>query len=224
MTEEVPSLLASAPRLGLFGGTFDPVHVGHLHVARRAREHAALDAVVFVPAARSPHKDDGTVASGADRLAMLERAVADDPAFVVWDLELLRGAPSYTVETVRELVRLRGGAAGLYLVLGSDNLVALDRWAEIETILELAAPIVVERRGAGPGLVDRLELAPELLECLRAGFVAGEPVDAAATDLRQRLAEGGGRDEVPAAVWEYARASGIYGGGMGQQHDEGTER
>jgi nicotinate-nucleotide adenylyltransferase len=211
--DDVERRLVDASRLGLFGGTFDPVHLGHLHVARTALEVASLDAVVFVPAARSPHKEGGSVASGEERLEMLRLATADEPRFVVWDVELRRGEPSYTVETVRELVRMRGdGQGGLHLILGSDNLTGLGTWLGLGEILAAARPIVVERRGATADVLDSIEgLSEADVERLRAGFVAREPVDVSATPLRRRLGRGDGEDEVPPAVWEYLRRRGIYG-------------
>lgn len=209
----VDEALLSAPRLGVFGGTFDPVHAGHLHAAREARRAFDLDLVLFVPAARSPHKDAGPHASAEQRFEMLELALAGEPAFAVSALELRRGEPSYTIETVRELSRTRaeaGNTGELFLILGSDNLSSLATWRGVEEIFDLARPIVVFRRGAGPELVERAAgLSPELAERLREGFLELPPVDVAASDLR---ASGGGRtEELPDAVREYVRGRGIYG-------------
>ena len=111
-------------RLGLFGGSFDPVHMGHLHVARVAQRARDLERVVFVPAARPPHKLERALAPGADRLAMLRLAIAGEPSWTVSDVELRREGPSYTVQTVRELALAVGEPADaeVWMILGSDNL------------------------------------------------------------------------------------------------------
>ena len=209
---EFPELVCS-PRLGLFGGTFDPVHLGHLHVARTALEAFNLDGVLFVPAARSPHKADPTSASSADRLAMLQLALAGEPRFALSDLELRRGAPSFTADTVSELLRLRSGLEGgeLFLILGSDNLRGLGTWRDVEAILRDTTPIVVARRGAELGALDGDEgLSDQALERLRAGFLDRAPVDVAATELRDALAAGAGSEQLPPSVWEYIQSRGIY--------------
>ncbi len=203
-----------APRLGLFGGSFDPVHLGHLHVARTALAEFELDLVLFVPAARSPHKEQPTSASPADRLKMLELALAAEPKFALSDLELRRGAPSFTVDTVRELIQARSGLASaeLFLILGSDNLRGLGSWRDVDEVLRSATPIVVARAGVDLAELSKLSgLSAELLERLRRGFVDAETVDIAATELREELERGAGMEKLPAPVREYISARGIYG-------------
>ena len=131
-------------RVGVFGGTFDPVHVGHLAIAQAAIDDAQLDRVVFVPARRSPLKATGPVASEEDRLAMLEVAVRDEPHFSVSRVELERPAPSYTVDTLEALK----GQGELFLILGSDALADLPKWRSPERIRALASLIVARRPGA----------------------------------------------------------------------------
>jgi len=208
---ETPGLLR-APRLGLFGGTFDPVHLGHLHVARTALDSYELDGVLFVPAARSPHKEASTSASPADRLAMLRLALAGEPRFALSDLELRRGAPSFTADTVTELLRQRAGLVGgeLFLILGSDNLKGLGSWRDVEAILADTTPIVVARSGVELEVLDGEGLSDRATERLRAGYLDRAPVDVAATELRDALARGAGGEQLPPAVWEYIRGRGIY--------------
>ena len=206
---------AGVRRLGLFGGSFDPVHVGHLHVARAALEAGELERIVFVPAARPPHKPDRVLAEGAERLAMVELAIAGQPEYSTSALELERTGPSYSVDTVREL-RGRLGLdpeLELRLIIGWDNLVGLDRWREVDALFELAPPIVILRDGVGEDVLAGLRtgLAPATAARLEAGLVRGPTVDVSSTDLRERLLRGeDGGDLLPAGVGEYAAARGIY--------------
>jgi nicotinate-nucleotide adenylyltransferase len=205
-------------RVGIFGGSFDPVHAGHLHVARAAQAARGLEQVVFVPAARPPHKPERILASGADRVAMLELALAGEPASSRWsvaDLELERSGPSYTIDTVRELPGRLGLApqAELYLLLGSDNLRDLPRWREADELLSRVHPIVLARSPLEPILRElQRELAPELVAKLRAGLLDLSPVEVSSSDVRGQLARGEdpGR-ALPAGVLEYIRRQGIYG-------------
>lgn len=204
-----------ARRLGLFGGSFDPVHLGHLHAARSAREAFSLDRVVFVPAARPPHKPGRVLASGADRVRMLELALEGESDFDISDLELAREGPSYTMDTVRELRSAVGEseAAELYMILGSDNLRGLEKWSRVEELLREVVPIVIFRAGASKDALDELrgDLSEEILERLRNGFLDLPPVEASSTAVRTAL--GGGEEpsiELPPSVGEYIRSRGLY--------------
>lgn len=138
-------------RVGVFGGTFDPVHVGHLAIALAALETLPLDRVVFVPARHSPLKERGPVAGPAHRLAMLESATADEPRFSVSRIELDREGPSYTVDTLEALA----GQGRLFLILGADASADLDRWKDPERVRALATLVVARRSGADlpPGAI-----------------------------------------------------------------------
>jgi nicotinate-nucleotide adenylyltransferase len=131
-------------RVGVFGGTFDPTHVGHLAIANAALEEVPVDRVLFVPARQSPLKPDGPVASAADRLAMLEASIAGEPRFSVSRLELEREGPSYTVDTLAAL-RSEGE---LFLILGSDAFAEFHRWKDPYLISTLATVVVAARPGA----------------------------------------------------------------------------
>lgn len=128
----------------MFGGTFDPVHVGHLAIANAALDELGLDRVYFVPARRSPLKQDGPVASAEDRLAMLTAATRDEPRFRVSSIELDRTGPSFTVDTLESL-REEGK---LFLILGSDAYSDFERWREPARIRELATIVLAARPGA----------------------------------------------------------------------------
>ncbi len=213
MTAGLDPQALAAERLGFFGGSFDPVHLGHLHAAARAERAFGLDHVLYVPAARSPHKAQLTGASAEERLLLLRLALAGEARRSVWEYELERPAPSYTIDALEELTRLRAGRGQLYLILGSDQLERLHEWRAIERVLELAQPIAIARPGAhqdSAALAARL--APAALARLAAGRVEGELVELAASELRERLARGEDlRDALPPRVYEEIRARSLYG-------------
>ena len=130
-------------RIGVFGGTFYPVHVGHLAIANAALEELGLDRVYFVPARRSPLKEHGPIATAEDRLAMLSAAIADEPRFRVSRAELEREGPSFTVDTLEAL----RGEGELFLIVGSDAYADFERWREPQRIRELATVVLAARPG-----------------------------------------------------------------------------
>jgi nicotinate-nucleotide adenylyltransferase len=187
--------------VAVLGGSFDPVHVAHLIVAERIREATAAERVLLVPAARQPLKPEGPRASGADRLAMLRLAVADNPALVPEPIELDRGGTSWTAETLEELAR-REPATTLFLAMGSDAYATLDRWRRAHDVRRLARLAVVDR----PGREGRgSELPPDVLR------VDVPRLDVSATDVRARVARGASiRYLVPEAVRAYILERGLY--------------
>jgi nicotinate-nucleotide adenylyltransferase len=210
---ELAPAARAATRLGLYGGSFDPVHRAHLWVARTAQQRYALDHLVWIPAARPPHKPGVELASGAHRLAMLELALAGEPGWSASSTELERAGPSYTVDTLRELAAARGHARGLHLVIGGDNLGFFPQWRELGALLELAQPIVVARRDGARAALDalRARLTAAQFARLEAGFLDGEPVDLSATELRARLATGEDVSaDLPAGVDAYIRNHRLY--------------
>jgi len=200
---------AQAPRLGLFGGTFDPIHLGHLVIAEEARAVLRLDRILFIPARRSPLKAAGPIAADDQRLAMLERAIAGQPAFTVSRVDLDRPGPSYTVDTLALLGAERGDKAVLWLILGADALVDLPAWREPAAILEAARLAVFER----PGHAIDLEALEAALpgSGLRVDRIPTPLIGISASDLRDRVAAGRPiRYQVPAAVEDYIMAEGLY--------------
>ena len=203
-------------RVGVFGGSFDPVHTGHLFVAQAALERAGLDEVLFVPAARPPHKLDMILSPGADRLAMLEAALRGKPEFGVEAMELAREGLSYTVDTVRALLERFGGAeeVELFLIIGGDNLPGLGAWREAESLMELVTPLVVDR---GVDLKEALEgiegsLPEHLLGKLRDGLLRLDPHPASSTAIRATLSRGEDPGEcLPAGCLEVVKERGLYG-------------
>ncbi len=169
-------------KIGFLGGSFDPVHFGHLLAARDACEHCALDRVILVPAARVPLKARAARASPADRLAMLRAAVADDPRFEVSDHELRRGGVSFTIDTVRHFAAEFPGAR-LFWILGADQVARLPGWKDIAALAGLVEFAVVGR----PGFVVR---RPHGIPGLRLHRCAGHELGLSSTDLRARARRG----------------------------------
>ncbi|MGH7512712.1 MAG: nicotinate-nucleotide adenylyltransferase [Gemmatimonadales bacterium] len=180
------------PSIGLFGGSFDPVHHGHLIVARVAAESLALDELRFLPAREQPFKQGQHGAPAADRAVMLELAIAGSPGFALERTELDRPGPSYTVDTL-EAVRAREPGASLTLLLGADAAAELGAWHRAAELPRLARVIVVGRPGA-----------PIPSSPLIAGSVAVPALDISATEIRSRVRAGLPiRYWVPDAVAEY---------------------
>ena len=195
-------------RLGIFGGTFDPPHVGHVAVARDVADALGLDQVLWMPAGIPPHKLDAAVTPPGPRLAMVEAAAAADPRFTVSDVELVRHNPSYTVDTLRHLRKVYPDAQ-LFLLLGADQLRTLkDGWREPEEILRLAVPALMDREGE-----PAREAAPDLPGMERAVHVPVTRVDVSATAIRAGVAAG---EDVaawlPPGVMDVIRREGLYGG------------
>lgn len=191
----------------MVGGTFDPVHLGHLGLAEAALRCARLDRVLLVPAAAPPHRDPAR-ASAEDRLRMCRLAAAGDPRLEVSDLELRRRGPSYTVETLAELAR-DNPTAELFLVLGWDAARELRSWHEPERVLELSTLVIVPRPGvAGP---SEAELRATGIDPARTLICRERTPAVSATEVRARLSKG----EDPAglvapAVADYIREHGLY--------------
>lgn len=190
-------------RIGVFGGTFDPPHVGHLRVAEAAREALGLDRVLWMPAATNPHKQGQAQSPPEHRLAMVRLATADHPAFEVSGLELDRSGASYTVDTLRALAAARPGVDWTLLV-GGDSLASFARWREPEAILGLARLAVYPRPG-----VDLSALPADVLA--RAAILDAPLLDVSATAIRAMLKAGrSARYLVPDAVLAYADARALY--------------
>lgn len=168
--------------IGIFGGTFDPPHLGHLIVAETVQERLALEMILFMPAHSPPHKEGEPVASTMHRLNMLQLAVAANSHFRVSDVEIRRGGKSYTIDTLRSLRGLYPGDT-LFLIVGSDNLRIFPAWKEPEEVLKSSRVVVIDR----PGLV-RNAIENEFVE--RVQFVQVPTIEVSATDIRGRIRDG----------------------------------
>lgn len=185
-------------KLGLFGGTFDPPHLGHFLAAVDAAEALALDRLVWVPAATQPLKAGEAVTEVSHRLEMTRLTVAGDPRFSVDAMEVERGGLSFTIDTLRAF-RERQSDVALFLLLGADAAALLPKWREPEAIRALAEVVVLTRGEVG--------LVPSAGERM----LATRRVDVSATEIRERVRLGRSiRGFVPDAVREYIAANGLY--------------
>jgi nicotinate-nucleotide adenylyltransferase len=199
-------------RLGLFGGTFDPVHYGHLLLAEYCREACRLDVVWFMPAAQPPHKQDRPLTGGEQRIEMLKLAIGGHESFDVSPLEVERGGVSYTVDTLAEL-KAAEPSRDLFFMLGADMLADLPHWREPRRICELALPVVVRRGGAAEPdfacLADFVALA-RLTE-IRQLLVPMPRIELSSREIRYRVANGMSiRYQTPRAVEKYIETKGLY--------------
>ena len=196
-------------RIGVLGGTFDPIHIGHLIMAEEARVRHALERVLFVPARVPPHKIKHAFSPDADRLQMVRLATEDHPGFAFSTVDLDREGPSFTLDTLRLLGAQYGEQAELFFIMGMDSLAGLETWCRPREIMRLARFIVITRPDYGVDLADLEKRLPgitsvtDLLDTVHIGI--------SSTDLRQRVRHGLPiRYQVPACVEDYIRARGLY--------------
>ena len=194
-------------RIGVLGGTFDPIHIGHLVVADNALQQLALDTILFAPAGQPPHKPDRAISSATDRKAMIEIAIAGRPEFARSDIDIDREGPSFTVDLLRRIDETFSPAA-LFFVMGADSLRDFSTWSRPESILQIARIAVARRPGAiiddhvmssVPGLAERLHLLDSPLSHI------------SSTDLRARVRRGQTiRYLLPQGVHDYIDAKYLY--------------
>jgi nicotinate-nucleotide adenylyltransferase len=181
-------------KIAIYGGTFDPIHHGHLILAREALEQLGLDKLIFVPAATSPFKT-APIASANMRLSMLRAAIKGEVAFTVNDCELLRPPPSYTIDTAQE-IRAQDPDAEIYLLIGDDNVSELSKWHRFPELKEMVHFVVLDR--------DR-RAAEHAYPVIR------RKIDISGTEIRKRVASGRSiRYLVPPAVEEIVRRENLY--------------
>ncbi len=192
-------------KLGVFGGSFNPIHFGHLVVADTIWNEFELDRILFIPANVSPFKTSEPDSARPDhRLRMVQLAVADHPRFSCSDMELRREGPSYTVDTLEEL-SADMPKAELFLLMGGDSLAGFHRWKEPDKILQLAQIIVFARTGSKKE-DSSFELASRVLRS-RTDLT----IDVSSTEIRQRISEGASfRYRVPNRVWTYINEHSLY--------------
>lgn len=199
-------------RIGIFGGTFDPVHFGHLLLAETCREQLRLDEVWFVPAAIPPHKREQHVTTPAARVEMLKLAIGGNEAFRVSEIELVREGVSYTVDTLTE-IRRRQPSAELFLLVGADTLHDFPNWREPRQVCTLALPVAVCRPGSADPTYEALTtiVSSDRLKEIEAHRVDMPPIGISSRDLRRRAAAGLSlRYQTPRAVEKYIETHGLY--------------
>jgi nicotinate-nucleotide adenylyltransferase len=195
-------------RLGIFGGSLDPVHNAHLAIARACRQQARLDEVWFTPTAIQPLKQTGPRATDAHRLEMLRLAIRDEPSWRVCSIEIDRGGFSYTVDTLRQ-VHEELPEAKLFFLIGTDALQDVAKWKEPREIFRLATPLVVGRSAQASPDSNRLKVLctadtqPQPIEM--------PAMDVSSSEIRRRIATGAPIDDlVPATVSQYISAHNVY--------------
>jgi len=199
-------------RLGLLGGTFDPVHYGHLLLAESCREQCRLDAVWFVPTGRPPHKQAPELTPVEVRIEMLELALAGHADFAVCRVEADREGVSYTVDTLEQLSK-KDPTRELFFLMGADMLGDLPNWRDPERICRLALPVAATRGEVGPPDFEVLAplVSPERLEAVRTHQVEMPAVGFSSSAIRHRVAEGRSiRYWTPRAVEEFILGRGLY--------------
>lgn len=201
-------------RVGIFGGSFDPVHFGHLIIAQDAAERLELSEVVFIPAAVPPHKTHVQQVDAVHRVNMLKLAVEDDLRFSVSDIEIQRGGVSFTFDTLRGL-RETHGDADLFLIVGSDTLVDLHTWHRIEEVLEMCEVATFVRPGedAVDAIAEKIRFPAERRKRLMGNVIEAHRIEISSTEVRMRIAEGLSiRYLVPPVVEMYICEHGLYRG------------
>jgi len=199
-------------RLGLFGGSFDPVHLGHLVLAESCRQQCRLDQVRFLPTGQAPHKQEGSVASGTQRIEMLELATAGHEAFVVDPFEVQREGITYTVLTLEHFAKAMP-EADLFFLVGADMLNDLPNWREAARVCEMATFVSVRRAGEPEPDFTVLEsiASPERIELFRQHQVQMPGIGLSSTAIRHQVSQGLSiRYLVPRAVEEYILTHGLY--------------
>ncbi len=200
-------------KIALFGGTFDPIHLGHTHVARVAASQIDAEEVVFIPAKCSPLKGFLPNATDDDRLRMIELATRDDDQFSVSDCELRRPAPSYTLDTVRHFQEEYGDDASIYWLIGADSVDDLVVWHRIDELIDACNLAVMVRGGyEAPSFDKHLDaLGPDRVAKLRKNVIETPSIYISSTEVRRRLAaeEGTGNMLCP-AVQDYIRQHQLY--------------
>lgn len=219
-------------KIGLFGGTFNPIHFGHLRAALEVREGCGLDRVLLIPAAVPPHKESGALAAAADRLRMIELAVEGEPGITVSDVEIRRAGPSFTVDTVRHFQRELPAGTDIFLIVGLDAFLEIDTWKSFRELLALVPVIVISRpdaahRSAGSereAVADFIRSRispPRTLSGDSAGFSAEgvrgvtlfpvTALDVSSSRIRDLAAAGRSiRFLVPEPVRQHIKARGLY--------------
>ena len=176
--------------VGLLGGTFDPIHYGHLALAEEARTVLGIERVYLIPSAHQPLKQGKHYASPEQRFEMVQLACQNNPTFIPCDTELHRPPPSYTVDTLRQFRERLGAETRLFFLLGSDALATFDQWHAAGDIIKLAQLVVIARPGTSydDAIAPLLAPFPNIAE--RLTWVQGPQLAIASTDLRRRIAEG----------------------------------
>jgi len=194
-------------RIGIFGGSFDPIHLGHLILAEQCREQARLDQVLFVPNAQNPLKPDGASATDRQRCEMIEFAIAGHEEFYLSKVEIERGGTSYTADTLQEIAAKQPDDE-LFFLMGGDSLDSFGQWHQPEQIVKLASPLIVNRPGA-----DQLAAytEPDRLNSFKELLIESPMIEISSSNLRQRIGAGqSSRYQLPRSVEKFIETQKLY--------------
>ncbi|MCK4341494.1 MAG: nicotinate (nicotinamide) nucleotide adenylyltransferase [Phycisphaerae bacterium] len=197
----------------LFGGSFDPIHHGHLIIGRHVAEYLDLARVILIPSANPPHKQGQQLAPAADRLEMCRLAAADDPQFEVSDWEIGQAGPNYTLYTIQHFQAAYGADTKLYWLVGMDSLNELDTWYRVDELVNACTIVTAARPGFEPpdGMALSNRFSPPQIAKLHRHVVEGPRIDIAGTEIRARVRAGRSiRYLVPEPVWCYIEERGLY--------------
>ncbi len=197
-------------RTGIFGGTFDPIHIGHLIVAEQVREKMELDRVIFIPARHPWLKSGRDITEGQHRLEMVSLAISTNHSFVLSDVEMTRPGPSYTVDTLEAMRKESGSQDEIYFIAGVDALAEMPRWKDPERIVALCHIVAVNRPGSAGFDRQTLEpLIPRLSSCM--WMIDVPQIDISSTDIRERMRAGMSiKYMVTSEVEGYIHENGLY--------------
>ncbi len=202
-------------KIGLFGGTFNPIHIGHLKIARKVLDDFGLDKVIFIPSGNPPHKSAEEIAGALHRIKMIELAIADEAClallgssrrekFEVSDIETKREGKSYTLDTIKQFKEIYGNEAIFYFIAGADMVLDLPNWKDPLKILELSHFIAVQRPGFSLENIS-YEYRKKVI------FVKGVWIEVSSSDIRKRIKEGKTiKTLVPEAVREYIEDNALF--------------
>lgn len=197
-------------RIGILGGTFDPIHVGHLMTAEAVRDEYHLDKVLFIPAAHPPHKQQQHVTPAIHRFVMTVLATCSNPYFQVSSLEMNRTGPSYTIDTIYELLHRFGKTSEIFFITGADAIQEIPTWSRIEELLGICHFIAATRQGCVPDVEHIREHFGELGK-EKIHRLATPELEISSTDIRERIKKGYSiRYIVPGSVEQYIRKEGLY--------------
>lgn len=211
--DETPTIVGMARRIGLYGGTFDPIHMGHLIVAEAVADVARLDRVLFLPSSDPPHKNSERITPGEVRAQMIEAAINRNPRFALDRFDLDRAGPTFTIDTVRHFAATLGSSTELAWIIGADSLAEISSWRDAGDLIDSCEVLTAARPGWEQpdwGGLSRA-LGESRVERLRRGVLATPLLEIAASEIRERIRTGRSiRYLVPESVEDIVRRSGLY--------------
>lgn len=199
-------------KIGVFGGTFDPVHYGHIWLARQAADELSLDQVIVTPAKNQPFKLDRSITSGEHRYNMLKLAFAEDELILVSDIELKKDSVSYTVDTLREIKKSTGGGAALYFILGADAFLKIEKWKDAGELLREYHFIIGTRPGYKSGELDEFITGLRVRYSVKSYTISNKQIDISSTEIKDLIMTGKAISVVPKEVERYIASNGLYQG------------